>query len=166
MREIIFRGLGKEPSYGCPWVYGLPAYVLSEYEIEGIAVAPYSQPCPIQDGTLGQYTGLHDSTTWESLSEEDQKIWIEDGWVPSQWEGRMIFEGDIVKYDLSFKFKGSEKYPTSALVVEWNPDNCAFLLSRYWDNGELYYSIKLSCQEALLKVIGNIHQNSKQGVIG
>ena len=46
---------------------------------------------------LMQSTGLHDNTKFEDLSEEEQKEWLESGKTADEWQGREIFEGDIVK---------------------------------------------------------------------
>lgn len=49
------------------------------------------------DIILMQSTGLHDSTKFENLSEEEQEEWLESGKTADEWQGREIFEGDIVK---------------------------------------------------------------------
>ena len=46
---------------------------------------------------LMQSTGLHDNTEFEDLSEEEQKEWLESGKTADEWQGREIFEGDVVK---------------------------------------------------------------------
>ena len=45
---------------------------------------------------LEQFTGLHDSTTWKELTEQERKDWTMKGHMPSEWRGKKIFEGDIV----------------------------------------------------------------------
>ena len=49
------------------------------------------------DIILMQSTGLHDDIKFKDLSEEDQKEWLESGKTADEWQGRDIFEGDIVK---------------------------------------------------------------------
>ena len=51
-----------------------------------------------QDVVLMQSTGLHDSTKFEDLSEEEQKEWLESGKTADEWQGREIFEGDLIHY--------------------------------------------------------------------
>ena len=43
-----------------------------------------------------QYTGLKDNTKWKDLTEEERKRWVQDGNLPSQWNGKEIYEGDIL----------------------------------------------------------------------
>ena len=45
---------------------------------------------------LMQSTGLHDNTEFEDLSEEEQKEWLESGKTADEWQGREVFEGDIL----------------------------------------------------------------------
>ena len=49
-----------------------------------------------QDVVLMQPTGLYDSTKFEDLSEEEQEEWLESGKDANEWQGREIFEGDIL----------------------------------------------------------------------
>lgn len=49
-----------------------------------------------EDIILMQSTGLHDSTKFEDLSEEEQEEWLESGKTADEWQGREIFEGDIL----------------------------------------------------------------------
>ena len=49
------------------------------------------------DIILMQSTGLHDDTKFKDLSEEEQEEWLESGKTADEWQGREIFEGDIVK---------------------------------------------------------------------
>ena len=48
------------------------------------------------DIILMQSTGLHDSTKFEDLSEEEQEEWLESGKTADEWQGREIFEWDIL----------------------------------------------------------------------
>lgn len=48
------------------------------------------------DFILMQSTGLYDSTKFEDLSEKEQKEWLESGKIADEWQGREIFEGDIL----------------------------------------------------------------------
>ena len=55
------------------------------------------------DIILMQSTGLHDSTKFEYLSEEEQEEWLESGKTADEWQGREIFEGDIVNINTTFR---------------------------------------------------------------
>ena len=46
---------------------------------------------------LMQSTGLHDNTNFKDLSEKEQVEWLESGKTADEWQGREVFEGDIVK---------------------------------------------------------------------
>ena len=50
----------------------------------------------LEDIILMQFTGLHDSTKFEDLSEEEQEEWLETGKTADEWQGREVFEGDIL----------------------------------------------------------------------
>lgn len=52
---------------------------------------------PSDDLIVMQSTGLHDSTKFEDLSIEEQEEWLESGNTAEEWQGREIFEGDILK---------------------------------------------------------------------
>ena len=56
-----------------------------------------------QDVVLMQSTGLHDSTKFEDLSEEEQEEWLKSGKSADEWQGREIFEGDIVNKNTTFR---------------------------------------------------------------
>lgn len=49
--------------------------------------------------TIGQYTGLHDNTKWEQLTEKEQFRFLEENkdkkFTNNDWNGKEIFEGDI-----------------------------------------------------------------------
>ena len=49
-----------------------------------------------QDVVLMQPTGLYDSTKFEDLSEEEQEEWLKSGKTADEWQGREVFEGDIL----------------------------------------------------------------------
>jgi len=46
---------------------------------------------------LMQYTGLRDNTKWKDLTEEEQEMWLASGRTKEEWNGKEIYEGDIVK---------------------------------------------------------------------
>ena len=56
-----------------------------------------------EDIILMQSTGLHDNTKFEDLSEEEQEEWLESGKTSDEWQGREIFEGDIVNINTTFR---------------------------------------------------------------
>jgi hypothetical protein len=50
----------------------------------------------VYNDSVGQYTGLKDNTKWKDLTEEERTKWTQDGNMPSEWNGKEIYEGDIV----------------------------------------------------------------------
>jgi len=97
---------------------------------------------------LLQYTGLKDSTKWEQLSTKEQSQWIANSETKESWNGKEIYEGDIVKYadDISHWDGG---YTTPTLVEfdsgSFNPFcGCG---------GEYAMNVEMAV------IIGNIHEN-------
>ena len=102
-----------------------------------------------EDIILIQSTGLHDSTKFEDLSEDEQKEWLESGKSADEWQGREIFEGDIVKiiYDVE-PFTG---------VVVYDLGEADFKATNNRDdygNNFQYLTVGES-----IEVIGNVHQH-------
>jgi len=48
---------------------------------------------------IEQFTGIHDATKWEDLTDAERDEWIKAGHTKEGWKGRRIFEGDIVHID-------------------------------------------------------------------
>ena len=46
--------------------------------------------------TLGQSTGLYDSTKWEELTETEKEAWLIRH-TADEWKGKLIFEDDILQ---------------------------------------------------------------------
>ncbi|PPA84988.1 hypothetical protein C4A75_09430 [Brevibacillus laterosporus] len=93
-----------------------------------------------------QYTGLHDKTKWEDLTEQEQHEWLQKGKAQEDWKGKEIYEGDIVRIS-DHPFHGS-----------WTVNG----------NYEVGYNeqMELCCGSWLLfrekhyaEVIGNIYEN-------
>lgn len=105
-----------------------------------------------EDIILMQSTGLYDSTKFEDLSEEEQEEWLESGKTADEWQGREIFEGDIVEYlDGEFSYRGVVEKNT---VTNWYVKDI-FYEEIYEFTGIADYNDK-TC---LFKVIGNVHQH-------
>lgn len=133
MREIKFRALKKNPKeYVCgydgndqtksKWVYGggvIPVYenTYLKDRAEMVIDVNYDEldywhssyiTCEVLPDTIGQFTGLYDSTKWEELTKEEQEKFLnqinaETGRenTKNDWKGREIYEGDILNVTYS-----------------------------------------------------------------
>ena len=99
----------------------------------------------IDPATVGQWTGLYDSTKWEDLTPQEQEDFAdsfedERHCNPQEhWRGRLIFEGDVLQSN-GMNFNSTVKY--NNLTGSF----CAFYSSLH-DSEERY------------EVIGNAHDN-------
>ena len=101
---------------------------------------------------LMQFTGLYDNTKFKDLSEKEQKEWLESGKTADEWQGREIFEGDIVKYsDYEYSFTG---------IVTQDTVTCWWIKGIYPDDNFNFDDVtdysEYTCD---VKVIGNVHQH-------
>ena len=97
-----------------------------------------------EDIILMQTTGLHDSTKLEDLSEEEQEEWLESGKTADEWQGREIFEGDIL----------TSQDGTDGLISRFIVKRDEFYTGFTPMNREGYGFNRTMCE-----VIGNAHKN-------
>jgi len=90
MRKIKFKG--KHEVTG-DWYYGY----LDEND-GGTLIRDGGDFCYVDPATVGQYTGCHDATEWDDLTAEEQSAWTDSGNAITDWKGREICEGNIVKW--------------------------------------------------------------------
>ena len=98
---------------------------------------------------LMQSTGLHDNTKFKDLSEEEQKEWLESRKTTDEWQGREIFQGDVVKivYD-------GEPF-TGVVVYDLGETDFKATNNREdYGNNFQYLTVGES-----IEVIGDIHKN-------
>lgn len=81
---------GENVAYLAPVIHGIPKAV---FDCASYEIIPE---------TVGQFTGLYDSTTWEELTPEEQNAFLHqpDGWENTEdvWPGKEIYTGDIISY--------------------------------------------------------------------
>lgn len=147
MRTILFRGI---PDFEIQkeWIYGsliceadsdvmrIHSHGSDNWKGMNIRVVPES---------VGQFTGLHDATKWKELTEAERDKWTLEGNMPSEWKGRMIFEGDVVSSD--------GHHPSSPVF---------FKNGSYKINGKCSI-VGFGSLAKLVKVIGTIHDQKLEG---
>lgn len=138
MIDILFRGRRKDFIAGqirCTkeWVFG---GVFESCIVERLDTG-YINHIWVDSSTIGQYTGLHDSTKWEDLTESEQQKWLKRH-MADEWVGKPIFDGDILKWDP--KEWGSEHFE----VVRWDYD---------------LFAMRRNDWHEFCKVVGNVHDN-------
>ena len=70
---------------------------------------------------LMQSTGLKDNTKWEKLTEKEKQDWIKLGETEKTWNGKEIYEGDIVEekdFGRIFKIEWDENEARFELLLE------------------------------------------------
>lgn len=154
-REILFRGK-HDPKYGTGWCYGVP---YTDHDGDCIMATHISRRVVIEE-TVGQFTGLYDSTKWESLLESDKKEWLKNH-VADEWKGRRIFEGDIL--DLTpymITDVGVVKFGEFKDLDMGNDYPCGHV-GFYVDvvNQRIYARKDILFFASECKVVGNIHDN-------
>jgi len=109
---------------------------------------------------LEQFTGLHDATKWEDLTDAERDEWIKAGHKKEDWKGRRIFDGDIVGFTAENElwepqyYEGTVYFCDGTFWVDCGKDS---------DDCDVLFSIghaKL-CDESL-QIIGNIHNNPEE----
>lgn len=172
MRDILFRGKRKDNG---EWIVGTP--IIYEDGRARIIESHTDIFCYVKDSsiiqtvahevdpeTVGQWTGLHDSTKWEELTEKEREEFTRDGNFPSEWNGKKIFEGDVVKTH----YANAKKCDFIETVVFHNGRFCAEgNLARngkswamLWDGVHHLPQEKTVYMDGI-EVIGNIHDNPK-----
>lgn len=112
-----------------------------------------------------QFTGLHDGTTWADLSEAERERWTIDGNMPSEWDGKKIYNGDV------FQYTAHDGYMLESFTAEvrWIESYACFgyckigLTKECWEQPLVHPFSEHDefCIDVLpyIKVIGNIYQN-------
>lgn len=111
----------------------------------------------IDENTICQATGLHDATRWEELTDEEQKQFLSSENFKenrknqeSDWQGKLIFEGDILAAYLDDKNPNDVTY---ARVV-WDRNAWCIQEAGSFDLHLLEEDI-----EEDYKIVGNIFDN-------
>ena len=157
MREIKFRGRRLD---NFEWVYGYYYFihVITEKGVINQAIICFTNEhgnfveYAVDPETVGQYTGLKDNTKWDELTKVEQKEWIDKGENKETWNGKEIYEGDIVEYyDSLYLVKWGEHSTNSGEYTGY--------LGFYIDKGNGFYEENIRVKGTDYKIIGNIYEN-------
>ena len=107
--------------------------------------------CPVEPETVGQFTGLHDATKWEDLTDAERDEWIKAGHTKEDWKGRRVFEGDILQWvDEDNTCEGTKLI----FIVKFDGEYEGFFGEGEFDNIEPW-------QFRDHEIIGNIHDQKE-----
>ena len=111
----------------------------------------YSSPVLFFDwNNAEQYIGRKDNTKWQDLTVKERKSWTRSGWIPSEFDGIEIYEGDIVK-------PISEDNILARGIVEFDNESGTFILKN--EKGLLQNLFMVYLFSEGFEIIGNIHEN-------
>lgn len=147
MRDILFRGKRKDNR---EWVYGYVYRIWERVYILWGMTNDVPNMIEVDPETVGQWTGMYDNTKWEDPTEKEREEFTRNGNFPSEWNGKKIFEGDMVK----FKRVNALGYTTTR-----------FGEVKYFDELPIFYIMAttgdawdwVECED--IEVIGTIHDN-------
>jgi hypothetical protein len=101
---------------------------------------------------LEQWTGLHDTTTWQEITEKQRGDWTLRGNFPSEWKGVHIYENDVIESEENNRHVISYDDHDACFTAEFIP-------RREFVTG---CSIKQSwINEFKKKVVGNSNQHTE-----
>lgn len=150
--EVKFRG--KRIDNG-DWVYGY--YVFNPFfrraEIHSFD-RDRSYVSEVIPETVGRYTGLKVNTKWDDLTPEEQRKWLSSGKTEDEWNGKEIYEGDILEHKYEDKLEEAG-FGIDRTCVEFQNFSFGWIGSI---TGE-HHAFE-SSDEKYWELIGNIHDNS------
>ncbi len=158
-RKIKFRAWDKRRELMAP-LGSLESWFMA---MMGSTLEPELVPLFMEDHIIMQYTGLKDSTKWEQLTEVEQKEWLNRGETKETWNGKEIYEGDIVKHPPGsltkigvVKHGFEQDWGQTGFIVE-----SIDLMEDYLHKGKYHTSVDtLTLQRnGDYEVIGNIYSN-------
>ena len=161
MREILFRGKRKdngewienhtvvELRYGQKYIPNNSAPSGLKIDENGNRVSFVALFHEVIPETVGQFTGMFDGTKWEQLTEEEQLDWLKNHTI-DEWNGRMIFEGDIIDcWSEGINAQGAVQQRIDGL----------WIIYPAWQNQQFWGLCPNRNGSTSVKIIGNIHDN-------
>jgi len=103
--------------------------------------------------SVGMFTGIHDNTRWNKLSEDEQANWLVQGNTEENWWGRKIFGGDIIHHK-----QDDKNYCVVYLEVD-----AGFYLTESLDATPVEIRARPLGRENnyYLRIVGNVYDNVK-----
>ena len=144
MREIKFRGWDEN---------GSTMYYSKDNDGK---ISTFFQMFENENLPFMQYTGLHDSTKWEQLTTTEQKRWLDLGKSKEQWNGKEIYEGDIIRKgndDIDIVMFGNIGYDGDRNGLT------GFGLKSDYEEKENFFELQYYDEPDGYEVIGNIYEN-------
>lgn len=180
-REIKFRAWCK-PDMGTSGIKEFMENKIEEIQLEPTEDDPQGEFigekgiwCGIHEAVLMQYTGLHDNTPWEELSENGKEKFLSD-WNYSKdrqnkkedWKGKEIYEGDIISFTHNKYIRDEENglLGGAGKIEEYTRNYAVEFVNTYCTYGlrARNKSIHFMLSQATIntrnaRVIGNIYDN-------
>lgn len=162
MREILFHG--KRIDNG-EWVEGFYVCIGKKYHFIFTGMLDITKGYPefvhneVDPETVGQWTGLYDNTEWEYLTEKEREDFTIAGNFPSEWKGKKIFAGDIIK----ITWVAREREPVSHVASVVYKKSGFFTEKDGRLKGQLSNyicdSARMRTEGIFVEIIGTIHDN-------
>ena len=151
--RYLFRGKCKSTGL---WIYGNLVEYPANWFIGRVVRDGWTrkEQTKVDPATIGQCTGLKDNTKWEQLTLAEKQEWLSGiGNTSENWNGKMIFEGDIIKQrDCVCEVKDECDCSFEVKLVRWDRHDVQTA------SGEIFEGYCL-LDWGRCEVIGNIHDN-------
>lgn len=155
MREIKFRGIFVDTN---EFVYGSLILGLTKDSVfEVIFDVTTHTYYKVKAKTVGQFTGLHDSTTWGELTEKERAEWVQiKSNFPSEWNGKEIYEGDL--FHCIYYPEGHEDH---IYQVYYSEEVTKFFMKKIGSVCVQVAVVQTVSDMSRYERIGNIHQDKQ-----
>lgn len=158
MRDFLFRGK-TFPTEDCEseWIMG--DLLSNAYPIPNIKPLSNLNCYRVVPESIGQFTGLYDSTKWENLLEFEQQEWLKTH-TKNEWKGKMIFEGDMLSYQGVAVTGDYKSIDIKVLtVVKWSSKQLAWIYDDPFNGETLLCDLIITNNIISDCIVGNIHDN-------
>ncbi len=96
--ELMVYDNGSDSGYGGTGIKYIDTYEKIIFTQHACYSYDFEEVDPVKcTCALMQFTGLHDGTKWEELSEDERSTWTRHS-MPSKWKGKEIYDGDVLSF--------------------------------------------------------------------